>query len=143
MKIFGHPIHVILVHFPSALFPVDLICNVLSYFFLPGIMVNTSAVTMIAGTLFGWLALTTGLFDLLLVFKNKPDAMKKALWHGGINTIVLLCYTILAAKAIKHQPEFTQDTFALLIFKTFLVVFLIVANFLGGSLILKDKVLDS
>lgn len=142
MKIFGHPIHIILVHFPSALLPLDLICSFLSRYYLTSILVNTSAIIMIAGTLFGWLALITGLFDLLSVLKNKPAAMKKALYHGGLNALAVICYSILSAKAIQHLPEFEQDSNAVLLFKLLLVVFLIVANFLGGSLIIKDKVLD-
>src|SRR6476620_11479925 len=96
MKIFGHPIHIMLIHFPSALFPMDLACSAIFLYTKDASFTTASFYSMAGGVMLGWLAVIFGVFDLLNVFKNKPAAMKKALWHGGINSTVVLAYTILA-----------------------------------------------
>lgn len=32
MRIFGHPVHMMLIHFPAALLPMDLFCSIVGYF---------------------------------------------------------------------------------------------------------------
>ena len=142
MKIFGHPVHLMLVHFPSALFPMDLICSLAANYVLTDQLVNTSAFAMLGGTAFGWLAAITGMFDLIGVSRNKPASVKKALIHGSINSVVLIGYTLLSLIFIKNLPEFIKDSGTVLTIKIFLVLLLIVGNFIGGSLVLEDKVLD-
>jgi uncharacterized membrane protein len=140
MKIFGHPVHIMLIHFPSALFPMDLVCSFIAYYFGIVSFVNASFYAMFGGVVLGGFAIITGTFDLLHVMKEKPSAMKKVLVHGGINTIVILGYAVLTAIAFKKYPDLAPDSIIMIIVKSALVIFMIVGNFFGGSLILKDKI---
>lgn len=140
MKVFGHPLHLLLIHFPAALFPMDVVCSFLGYRFGDASFVSASFYAMTGGALLGILAVVTGTWDILGVMNTHPQALKKALIHGGINTVVVMAYCFLAWNAYKTYPALVADSLTLLIFKGSLVAFLFVGNYLGGSLVLKDKI---
>lgn len=140
MKILGHPLHIMLIHFPSALLPMDLVCSLLGYYTHNSSFTDASFFAMAGAVVFGGLAIITGTFDLIGLVDNKPMALKKALVHGGINATVIIAYSILAFRAWKEFPLLTQDGVGVLIFKACLITFMIVGNYLGGSLILKHRV---
>jgi len=140
MKIFGHPVHMMLIHFPSALFPMDIVCSIINYYTGKSGFVEASFYAMCGGTLVGWLAMGFGVFDLLKVYESKPSVMKYALIHGGINGTVIMIYTILTFIQYKNYPVLEADTVALLFIKGLTISLMIIGNFIGGSLILKHKV---
>ncbi len=140
MKLLGHPIHIMLIHFPSALFPMDFMCSLLAFYIGDIYLTYTSFYCMMAGVVFGGMAVVTGTLDLAGVAANKPKAIKKALIHGGINVSVVIAYSLLAFIAFNKYPLIVQDDGIKLILKGALITFMIVGNYLGGSLILKDKV---
>ncbi|TCK85314.1 DUF2231 domain-containing protein [Albibacterium bauzanense] len=140
MKVFGHPIHVMLIHFPTALLPMELVFSAINYFNHDLSFLNASFYLMSAGVILGWVAIVFGAFDLIAIFENKPDAMNKALLHGGINTIVITVYTILAYIQYKNYPLLEPDSVVMLIIKVLTNAFLILGNFFGGDLILKYRV---
>ncbi len=142
MKIFGHPIHVMLIHFPSALFPMDLACFSIAYFTNIESLQHAAFYAMIGGALSGWIAVITGMIDLGALFNKKPTSMKKALIHGGINSTMLIGYSIFAFIAFNKYPQIVKDDVLILSIKAVLVVLMIAGNFIGGSLVLKDKVLS-
>jgi uncharacterized membrane protein len=129
-----------LIHFPSALLPMDFACSALGYYTGNPSFTDASFFAMAGAVLFGGLAIITGTFDLLGLIEGKPLALKKALIHGGINATVIIAYSILAFRTWKQFPELTQDGIGLLVLKGCLVTFMIAGNYLGGSLILKHKV---
>ena len=140
MKILGHPVHIMLIHFPSALFPMDLVCSAISYYSGDSSFTEASFYAMSGGVILGWIAVIFGTFDLLNVFEKKPEAMNKALVHGCINVTVVIIYTVLAYIQYKHYPLLQPDNMLLLIIKAVTIGLMIVGNFIGGSLILKHKV---
>ena len=140
MKIFGHPVHIMLIHFPSALLPMDFMCSFLGYYTGNTSFTDASFFAMAGAVILGALAIVTGAFDLIGLVENKPLAVKKALIHGGINATVIMAYSILAFRAYKQFPDLVQDPVVILVIKSCLVTFMIIGNYLGGSLILKDRV---
>lgn len=140
MKVFGHPLHIILIHFPSALFPMDFVCSFLGFYTGNISFVSTSFYAMAGGVALGALAIIAGVADLITVVKDKPTAVKKVLIHGSINTVVIIAYSVLAYIAYKQYPQLTADSLSKIIIKGCLVTFMIVGNYIGGSLILKDKI---
>ena len=140
MKLLGHPVHMMLIHFPSALLPMDFVSSGLAFYCGDVNLAHTSFYCMIAGVVFGCLAIIAGTIDLIGIAEDQPTALKKALIHGGINTSVIIGYSLLAFIALKHYPSILPDGLAVLVIKGSLIAFMIVGNFLGGSLILKDKV---
>lgn len=140
MKILGHPIHIMLIHFPSALFPMDLICAGLAWYTGNPSFTDASYFAMVGGVGLGALAIMTGAFDLTELVESNPLALKKALVHGGINATVVIAYSVLAFRAYETFPDLVPDGTAILIIKASLVTLMIAGNYLGGSLILKHRV---
>ena len=140
MKIFGHPVHVMLIHFPSALLPMDFICSLLGYYTSGPSFVMAAFYALIGGVGMGWLAIITGVFDLAKLAEEKNKAVKKALVHAGVNLVVLTGFSLLAYMAWQQYPHLETDTPGELIIKGILIAVMIVGNFIGGSLVLKDRV---
>lgn len=140
MKILGHPVHIMLIHFPSALFPMDLLGSWLGRRSGDPAFTKAAFFAAAAGVIIGWLAVVFGALDLLRVNREQPLSLKKGLLHGGINIMMLCGFTLLVYRSWKMYPALTPDSIALLIIKGVLVAVLIIGNFIGGSLILKDKI---
>src|SRR4051812_4857972 len=96
MKILGHPLHVMLIHFPSALFPMELLSYGIYYFTGNDSFATASLYALVAGSALGWLAVVTGAIDLLKISPDRTKVMNKALIHGSINTSVVLAYSVFA-----------------------------------------------
>jgi len=140
MKIFGHPVHIMLIHFPTALLPMDLACSLIYYFTKNTSFTDASFYALCGGVLMGWLAAALGALDLLAIRDRKPDVLKLAMVHGCLNVTVIMVYSFLAFAQYKRYPNLVPDSTPLLIVKSLCMVILIAGNFLGGSLILKHKV---
>ncbi|GAC1533796.1 MAG: hypothetical protein NVS3B15_14510 [Sediminibacterium sp.] len=95
---------------------------------------------MAGGVLLGAGAVITGTFDLIGVANNQPAVLKKVLIHGGVNTTVVIAYSILTYMAFKKYPGLVSDGLLKIIIKGCLVAFMIIGNYIGGSLVLKDKI---
>ncbi|MFL5764685.1 MAG: DUF2231 domain-containing protein [Bacteroidia bacterium] len=141
MKIFGHPVHIMLIHFPSALFPMDVVCSLLAIYTGKQSFSEAAGYALIAGSVLGWAAVITGTLDLLMVMKKKPAALKTALIHGGINSTLLMVFSTMAYIDYTKGTKFPPDLFIVII-KGILVLLMFFGNYFGGKLILKDKVLD-
>ena len=140
MRFFGHPIHIMLVHFPAALFPFELLCAFLGFYTGEKTFASASFFAMTGGVILGWIAIVFGVLDLLKVVKEKPDAVKTAVIHASINTCVIIVYTVLAYSKFKVYPAINADTLPILILKAVTIITMFAGNYLGGSLILKYKV---
>ncbi|MFL5739951.1 MAG: DUF2231 domain-containing protein [Flavisolibacter sp.] len=140
MKILGHPLHTMIIHFPTALLPMDFfLCLIGNYthqssFFIAGYY------CLIAGTFFGLLALLTGLLDLVAIPSNNKEASYSAWVHGLINGSMMLIFGIIAYKSWKTYPVMLQPSSFLLWTKGILVAVLFFGNYLGGRLIYKHHI---
>lgn len=137
MKIFGHPIHLLLIHFPAALIPMDLACSLLQYYMHNNSFGLAGFYALAGGVAIGWLAICFGLLDLVKISLQALQAQKIALIHGGINTVVIIAYTIFAVKGLKAYPEVVPASMPLIISKAVLVAGMFTGNFFGGNLVLK------
>lgn len=140
MKIFGHPVHIMLIHFPSALIPMDFVCYALQYYTHQPSFAFASFYALVGVVATGWAAVLFGILDTAEIPPEKTAAISKALIHGGINVLIIIIYTVLAYNAYKKYPALPEATLTLLAIKGVTVGFLIMGNYLGGSLILKDKI---
>jgi uncharacterized membrane protein len=140
MKFLGHPIHMMLIHFPSALFPMDFVCSVIAHFTGNNSFTDAAFFAMCGGVLLGFAAIVTGAVDLLGVVNKQPDAVKRTLLHGGINSTVVIAYSVIAFMAYSQYPSLQPDSLAMIIGKGALVAFLLGGNYLGGNLVLKDRI---
>src|SRR5688572_25411504 len=132
MKLFGHPIHLMLVHFPAALLPMDVLCSAANLVYPDSGLSAAAYYAMMGGVALGWLAVVTGTFDLLTVMKENGAALKSALIHGGINAGVITVYTIFAAKALNAWPAMEADSMTTVILKGILIAVMMLGNYIGA-----------
>lgn len=136
-RIGGHPIHLMLVHFPAALYPMAAICS--SWFFytsdpLPGYV---SVFCIIAGAAMAWIAALFGLWEAAFVSLKQTKVISTIVWHASINGSVTILFTIWAVQTWKTYPELIKDSGLTLSLKWTAVALLLFGNFFGGKLVLK------
>lgn len=138
MKILKHPLHLMLIHFPTALLPMDLVLSYL--FFRSGNenYGNAAFYCLVVGVTLGLLSGITDFIDLVLI-KNKT-AMAAAFVHGGINLSAILVFSVFAYKSWNLYPHLSIPTITILIVKFATVLFMLVGNYLGGKLIFKHHI---
>ncbi|RYY94888.1 MAG: DUF2231 domain-containing protein [Chitinophagaceae bacterium] len=135
MKVFGHPVHPLLIHFPTALLPMDAVLTHLycatgneSYYM-------AGAYCLWAGTALGLLAMVAGLIDALGIDRTDKPALLAALYHGFLNGLILLVYAVIAWRSAEAFPTPVLAGQQGAIVKSILVLALFVGNYLGGKLI--------
>lgn len=140
MKFFGHPLHMLLIHFPTALLPMDTLLSFFTYYTKDGSFLIAAFYCLEAGVLFGGLALLTGFIDMLLIPKEKKLAVATAMIHGFINTMVLMFLAIFAYKSWQVYPRMIEPERSTLLIKTGLIIALFSGNYFGGKLILQHRI---
>lgn len=138
-RFLGHPIHSMLVHFPSALFPS-------AWFFdLVSIISQNNLYSLIAfyilglGVLSGILAAIFGAMDYVSL-PPKDIAWKKASLHALLNVLWLCIFGTLFGISMIHYPDIKIVSLAQFIVLTITVFGLLISNFLGGELVFRHHV---
>ena len=140
MKVFGHPLHMMLIHFPTALLPMDVLLSFFAYYTKDNSFLSAAFFCLLAGVLGGIFSLITGLIDLLLIPKEKKPVIGAAVIHGFINGTVLLFFGIFAYKSWQLYPQLNMPHLPILIIKAVLAIVLFGGNYLGGKLILQHHI---
>jgi uncharacterized membrane protein len=138
-RILGHPIHVMLVHFPLALFPVGLLFDALAY-----LKEDTSLATV------GFYAMGCGLAGALAAavfggidFLNLPvekTIQKKAMIHAALNVSAVCIYTVLFAIRYKSFPQINLPGLTEILINSLTVAIVLVGAHLGGELIFRHQI---
>jgi uncharacterized membrane protein len=140
MKFAGHPVHTMIIHFPTALLPMDLVLSMLGFYYHQPSFTSAALYCLFGGVASGILALLSGIIDLLILPGDKKAAFSTGITHGLINGSILLVYIMVAYKALQSYPEIRASTPVMLWIKGILVAGLFVGNYLGGKLIYKYQV---
>ncbi len=135
MKFFGHPIHALLIHFPTALLPMDAALSFFSYYQHESLFAKAGYYCLIGAVLTGYIAMLTGLIDLLKIPRQNKAAIASAFIHGLINGSLILIYTVFVYKGWQLYPNISTPSITMLFVKSILIIILFVGNFLGGKLI--------
>lgn len=139
-RIAGHPLHIILAHFPSALFPMSVACSSLFYFSDNTWAGHAAFYNLMAGAGTAWLTIVFGLWESLLVPARKTKAIASILWHATFNVLATILFSIWASSAWNEYPDVVKDSITLLVFKWIAVAMLIIGNYFGGKLLLKHHI---
>jgi len=139
MKFFGHPLHPLFVHFPTALLPMDFVMSLIYYSNNDSSFALASFYCLAGGTLTGFVSILTGLADLLIIPKKNKEARATGLYHGFINAVVILVFTVLTYQAWQYYPH-TTSSVGILLVKGILIFTLFAGNYLGGRLIYKHHI---
>jgi uncharacterized membrane protein len=133
-----HPVHMLLVHFPAALLPMDFIFVCASKYFEAEALAISGYYCLLAGVVFGWLAVLAGLFDFFIYCINaEKDQVMKAVIHGCIQTVMLLGFTFVLSAEYKDADYQINNPTNLLIVKGILMVLMFAGNYFGGELVLR------
>ncbi len=138
-KIFGHPVHMILIHFPAALFPFSAGLAFFSHLLQNSELMKLEFISTCTGSVLGWVAAIFGIMELLSI-KSNDKALQTALIHAGINFTVVCIFSFYGFVEFKHYPVFAYSSLAGVIVKGFAVLLLMAGNFFGGELVLKYKI---
>jgi uncharacterized membrane protein len=137
MKVFGHPVHPLLIHFPTALLPMDLAFSLFSYYKQNASFSEAGLYCLIGAVLIGFIAIITGLSDLLGIPRNNKPAIALALYHGAVNGAIILAFALIGYKAWQAYPQVQIPSTAMIVIKSILILALFIGNYMGGKLIYK------
>lgn len=137
MKLLGHPIHPLMIHFPTALLPMDFVLSLLSHLKNDPSFSLAGFYCLFGGVLFGFAALLTGLIELIYIPKTNKQALATGLYHGFVNGIVILVFAVMAYQGWKSYPQTNLPTIIIIAIKGILNLTLFIGNYMGGRLIYK------
>jgi uncharacterized membrane protein len=140
MRFFGHPIHPMIIHFPTALLPADLVLSCLHYYKNEPVYGQAAFFCLAGGVSLGILAALSGVLDLLYIPKENKQALAAGLVHGFVNGIIILFFAVFAYREWSAYPSIAAPGTASLITKGILVLILFGGNYLGGKLIYQYRV---
>lgn len=140
MKLLGHPVHPLLIHFPTALLPMDLGLTILYHTTGNLTYYQAGAYCLWAGASLDLLAAVAGLIDMIAIPAANKKAMSLALYHGFLNGLLLLIFAIIAWKSWQAFPSpFLAGKMGVAL-KGILVFALFAGNYMGGKLIYSHHV---
>lgn len=135
-KPFGHPLHPLLVHLPTALWPTALVFDIISYTRggTDPSLTLTSWWCLLVGLVAAAAAIPAGVADWTSIHRERP-AWKVGLIHAGLNTIVfglVIANFVLRCLNGPAEPSVTGTQLALSIIS---VILLLPSGYLGGLMI--------
>ncbi|HWA87764.1 MAG TPA: DUF2231 domain-containing protein [Opitutus sp.] len=138
LRFLGHPVHVMLIHFPVALWPAHFALHVFAHILPAAVSAIGGFWLLAAGTILGWLAAGCGALDLFAIWSSPDDGSRRpATIHACVNGSVLAGFTILAALEYNHYPAI-QPTAAFLAVEAVLLLAMFVGNHFGGDVVWRD-----
>lgn len=140
MKIFGHPLHMMLIHFPTALLPMNVLFSFVAYYNKDRSFLPAAFYCLAGGVLIGGLAIVTGLIDLWKIPKTNKSAMGPGLLHAFMNGTIVSVFGIFFYKACQLYPQMNLPMLSSVLVKLILIIILFAGNYFGGKLILQHHV---
>jgi uncharacterized membrane protein len=137
MRLFGHPVHAIVVALPLALLAMAPIWDFLTCLGLLGDGRLLAYYSLLAGLLGGGLALLTGVAELIVVSKTRPEVSKYVVTHAGVGFGALSLFVL----AFVFRGGKNQDPVALVLgFECAGAAVLGLTGWLGGHLIFEHRI---
>lgn len=138
-RLFGHPIHPMLVHFPTALFSAGFLFDIGGLLLADSSLFSASLYSIILGLLAGLPAALAGFIDYVKL-GGKPKVFRTASWHAGIQFVVLMTFGIIAGVKFQSYPDVAEPGILLIGCSGLALAVMLVGNYLGGELVFTHKV---
>ncbi|HKR66164.1 MAG TPA: DUF2231 domain-containing protein [Thermoanaerobaculia bacterium] len=130
-KLFGHPIHQMLIVFPLGVLAMAVIFDVIAYFRGSGPLHYTAYTMIAAGIISGLVAAVFGLIDYLAIPKG-TRAKSVGLIHGAGNVLVVLLF---AGSWFLRREDPTHPALLAIILGVVAAGIATVTGWLGGELV--------
>jgi uncharacterized membrane protein len=135
MKRFGHLVHTMLIHFLTALLPMDLVLSTLYFSTKDASFKWAGSYCLVGGLLSGIATIVTGAIDLMNIPKENKQAVGNGFIHDFINSLVTIAFTVIAFRAGQTYPHMDEPGITLLIIKGILILTLLAGNYVSRKLI--------
>ena len=131
-KLFGHPIHPMLIVFPLGLLATSVIFDLIAWFGGPQELFIASFWMIAAGVISGVVAAIPGTIDFLFAIPRQTRAWFIALWHGLGNLVVVALFAL----SWVLRTEFPSDPGSVAVLLSVVAVAIaLVTGWLGGELV--------
>ena len=132
VKLFGHPVHPMLIVFPMGLLTTSVIFDVLNLIFRRPLLAIVSFYMTVSGVVGGLFAAIFGLMDWLALPRNSR-AKRIGGWHG-LGNFVIVVFSAVSAWLRGNNKNFAPNGQALSLSFTSLTLALI-TSWIGGELV--------
>lgn len=139
-KFLGHPIHMMLIHFPAALLPVSVIFDVLAVFYKNSSFALTGFYILTTGLWLGAAAAVFGIIDFIRIPERKVRARSKGLIHMMLNMAWMSVFAVIWGLRLKGYPAVSYESVIELIISALSVLTMLVSNHYGGEMVLKEGI---
>ncbi|MGE5431848.1 MAG: DUF2231 domain-containing protein [Syntrophomonadaceae bacterium] len=139
-KFLGHPVHLMLVHFPIALIPFSVLFDVLAVFYKNPQFAATGFYMLTAGLWLGAAAAVFGMIDFIRIPESKDRARKKGIIHMMLNITWMSVFAVIWGLRLKAYPAITNESSLELVISAVSVLMMLVSNHFGGEMVLKEGI---
>lgn len=136
----GHPIHIMLIHFPVGLLPAAVIFDVLAVLNRNPSFAMTGFYLLSAGLWSGAAAAVFGIIDFLGIPEHKASARSKGVIHMSLNMVWMIIFGVIWGLRIRQYPIITYESTAELVISVLSVLLMFISNHFGGELVLKEGI---
>lgn len=139
MNILGHPVHPMLVHFPTAFFSGSYLLDIGGIMLAENSFWTASFYLQVMGIAGGFIAAIFGAIDYLELTDRETE-FRKASYHGIIQLIVLAVFGTLAGIRFESFPGLDTPSLIYLLSGGAAVLLMIAGNYLGGDLVFRHGI---
>jgi uncharacterized membrane protein len=134
MRIFGHPVHPMLVHFPIVFWTVALVAYVASAAGVTEPVDRIAKFANGAGLIMAMLAMLAGLVELRTI-DNRSEAMRVATWHMMVMATVWTCFLLALLLSISGAADRSPARLAVAACAVVGFLWMGIGGWLGGRLV--------
>jgi uncharacterized membrane protein len=139
VKIFGHPVHPMLVAFPVAFYTATLFCYIVYYSNQNIFWFKVAVVANSAGVIMAMVAAIPGFVDWLFI-PSDSRAKKTGLFHMICNVLALVCFGITAWLQCSNWDEENPAVGIAIVLTALGFILTLAAGFLGWTLVQRHHV---
>jgi uncharacterized membrane protein/nitrite reductase/ring-hydroxylating ferredoxin subunit len=133
----SHPIHPMLVAFPIGLWVTSFILDIIAISSGNSSYAAAGFYTIVGGCIGAALAAVPGAIDLFTVVPPQSSGKRRGLIHGGLNSLVLVLFTVIASR--RGGPSTMPDGTSMVL-SAIGVVLLGVSGWLGATLVYRNQI---
>lgn len=138
-RLFGHPVHLMLIHFPTALVPAAFLFYLISYFKKDILFASAAFYCITLGLVVGLLAAVFGAMDYFRI-PSENSGWKKASWHAVLNVTWMMIIGVILGLQLQNYPVIPVPSLGIVVAALVPTLGMLISNYLGGELLFRHKI---